>query len=305
MGMGEWCALSAALLWTFSSMLWGKIRLTPTVLNFAKNWVGCGLLLTHVLVVAIVWQTWPQWGSWQSTLWLTLSAIIGIAIGDTFYFRSIQILGPRLALMMATVAPLFGAFIGLLIFGEMLPWFGWTGVGLTLLGVFFVVSDRRSRVESPGLFQGAVIEGVLCGLGGALCQAIGGGLSKQATRDCGELEAAAIRTMIAFVVTLGYIALRGKLRESWRESLRSEHLKLIVPAAAIGTWLGIWLSQIAFNQAPLAIALTLMSTSPLFAIPIVHFYFGHRATRVAIVGSIIAIVGVYLVSQATVAPTVD
>ncbi|MBL8856121.1 MAG: DMT family transporter [Planctomycetaceae bacterium] len=300
MGMGEWCALTAALLWTFSSMLWGKIRLTPTVLNFAKNWVGCGLLLTHVLVVSLIWQTWPNWGNWQSALWLSLSAVIGIAIGDTFYFRSIQILGPRLALVMATTAPLFGATIGLVVFGEILPWFGWTGVGLTLLGVYVVVSDRRSRVEAPGLFQGAVVEGALCGLGGAICQAIGGGLSKQATKDCGELEAAAIRTTVALIATLAYIALRGKLGESWRASMRLEHLKKIVPAAGLGTWLGIWLSQIAFNQAPLAIALTLMSTSPLFAIPIVHFYFGHRATKIAIIGSLIAVAGVYLVSQASV-----
>ncbi len=300
MGMGEWCALTAALLWTFSSMLWGKIRLTPTVLNFAKNWVGCALLLTHVLVVSLIWQAWPNWGNWQSTLWLSLSAVIGIAIGDTFYFRSIQILGPRLALVMATTAPLFGATIGLVVFGEILPWFGWTGVGLTLLGVYVVVSDRRSRVEAPGLFQGAVVEGALCGLGGAVCQAIGGGLSKQATKDCGELEAAAIRTTVALIATLAYIALRGKLGESWRASMRLEHLKKIVPAAGLGTWLGIWLSQIAFNQAPLAIALTLMSTSPLFAIPIVHFYFGHLATRIAIIGSLIAVAGVYLVSQASV-----
>jgi len=300
MGMGEWCALIAALLWTFSSMLWGKIRLSPTVLNFAKNWVGCGLLLVHVLVVSLVWQKWPQWGTWQSTLWLGLSAVVGIAIGDTLYFRSIQILGPRLALVMSTVAPLFGALIGLIVFGEMLPWFGWTGIGLTLLGVFVVVSDRRSRVEAPGIFQGAVFEGVLCGLGGALCQAIGGGLSKEATKISGELEAAAIRTTVAFLVTLVYIAMRGKLAQSLRDSVRVEHLKKIVPAAGLGTWLGIWLSQIAFNQAPLAIALTLMSTSPLFAIPIVHFYFGHRATKIAVIGSLIAVAGVYLVSQTSV-----
>lgn len=300
MGMGESCALLAALLWTFSSMLWGKIRLTPTVLNFAKNWVGCGLLVLHVVAVSLVWQQWPKLGDWQSAFWLSLSAIIGIAIGDTLYFRCIQILGPRLALVTSTVAPLFGALIGLLVFGEVLPLFAWTGVGLTLLGVFVVVSDRRSRVEAPGLFHGAVLEGVLCGIGGALCQAIGGALSKEATKSTGELEAAAIRTTVAFLVTLVYISCRGKLTESIRASLTWEHFKKVAPAAGIGTWLGIWLSQIAFNQAPLAIALTLMSTSPLFAIPIVHFYFKHRVTRIAIVGSLVAVFGVYLVSQARV-----
>jgi len=300
MGVGEWAALSAAMIWTVSSLLWGQIRLSAAILNFAKNGLGCGMLLLHVGLLALVQTDAANWGNLTSTAWLTLSALVGIAIGDTLFFRSLQILGPRLALVMATTAPLFGSAIGWLVFGEWLPWFAWLGVSLTLAGVLLVVTDRRSRAEAPGLFQGSVRAGVLFGLGGALCQALGGGLSKQAMQDCGELEAAAIRTTAAFIATLFYVLLRRELISAVRDALRPENLKYIAPATALGTWLGIWLSQIAFKQAPLAIALTLMATSPLFAIPLVRYTFGHRISPIAIVGSLIAIVGVYLASQATV-----
>jgi drug/metabolite transporter (DMT)-like permease len=299
MGWGEWAALAAAFVWTISSMLWGKIRLTADVLNFAKNGFGCVLLVLHLSILSFMFGRWPDLGTWTSTGWLALSALVGIAIGDTFFFRSLQILGPRLALVMATTAPLFGAVIGLTLFGERLPLVGWTGIALTLVGILVVVRDRRSRSEAPGLFHGEVGAGVAFGLGGALCQAVGGGLSKQAMQSCGELEATVVRTAAALVFTWAFVLLRGKMKESIKIIFKPENLKRILPAAAMGTWLGIWLSQIAFNQAPLAIALTLMATSPLFAIPLVHYLFGHHVTRVAILGSIIAVVGVYLVGQST------
>jgi drug/metabolite transporter (DMT)-like permease len=298
--MGEWAALAAALIWTVSSLIWGKIHLSAAILNFAKNGIGSLFLGGHLLLLSLLFQQWPQVGGWASAGWLALSSLVGIAIGDTFFFRSLQILGPRLALMMATTAPLFGAAIGWLCFGEWLSGTGWLGIGLTLIGVVIVVSDRRSREEAPGLFRGSVWAGVGCGLGGAVCQAVGGGLSKQAMQDCGELEATALRTAFAFVLTFLYVRLRGEVASSWQLIRQPQNLGRIVPAAGLGTWLGIWLSQIAFNQSPLAIALTLMATSPLFAIPLVYFWLGHRVTHWAIVGSVVAIGGVYLVGQARV-----
>jgi len=295
MGVGEWSALGAALFWTLSSLLWGKVLLSAATMNLAKNLVGAVLLTAHVLVLSLWMGSLPLPGSWSSVGWLGLSSLLGIALGDTLFFRSLQILGARLALMLATTAPLFGGLLGLFVFGERLPWVGWLGMGLTLFGVAVVVADRRSRLESPGLLIGARRSGVLYGLLAAVCQAIGGAMSKQGMQDCGELEATLIRIWVALLLTGIWFYVRGTLRESSRAILQPSNLRLIIPAAAMGTWLGIWLSQVAIKQSPMAIAFTLMSTSPLFAIPIVHYYFGHRTTVLAIIGSVLAILGVYLV----------
>jgi len=275
-------------------MFWGKIHLSALGMNLGKNAVGSILLVTHIGLLSMIWWQPMITASYTSIGWLSLSGFVGIVIGDTFFFRSLQILGPRRALVMATTAPLFGAALGWCL-GERLQVAAFMGILLTLIGVSVVVSDRRAKQEAPGLMPGTMLAGILCGLGGALCQAAGGALSKLGLVDCEGLEATLIRILASLVCTLILAAAQRRLTEICRRICQRPLLKFLIPAAAMGTWLGVWLSQIAFKQAPLASALTLLATSPLFAIPIVHFYFGHKTSVLALVGSIVAITGIFIV----------
>src|SRR5262245_66039180 len=51
--------------------------------------------------------TWPTWASWPAVVALALSGMIGFIFGDSFAFRSIVILGPGRASLLASTAPLF------------------------------------------------------------------------------------------------------------------------------------------------------------------------------------------------------
>lgn len=287
----------AALFWTISSMLWGRVHLSPLGINLAKNAVGSTLLLLHLTVLAVLFGT-PLLEVPRTGLgWLAISGLVGIVIGDTFFFRSIQILGPRLALMTATATPMFSLIVGYLLLGESLTETAGVGVILTVLGITVVVSDRKARSEAPGLFPGKVWTGVLCGLCGALCQSLGGALSKWGMEDCGPLEATFVRTCVALICTLSFATWQGKFRTIAGRMIEPSTLKFIIPAAGMGTWLGVWLSLVAFKYTYLATATTLMATCPIFALPVVHFYFGQRATYVAVAGSVIAIAGVYFVAR--------
>lgn len=296
-GLGEAAALLAALLWSLSSMLWGKVHLSPLGINLAKNTIGALLLLLTVAIISLINREALIEASWESVGWLGLSGLVGIVIGDTFFFRSLQILGPRLALMMATAAPMFSVFIGFLVLNEHLTFVAIGGVVLTIGGIAIVVSDRKARSEAPGLYPGTVLTGVMCGLGGAFCQSAGGALAKWGMTDCDALEATLIRTSVSFAFTVAAVAAQRRMKPIMGRLLQPATLKFIVPAAAMGTWLGVWLSQVAVKFSHLATANTLMATSPLFALPIVHFYFKQRATRIAVVGSIVAVAGVYLVAK--------
>jgi drug/metabolite transporter (DMT)-like permease len=67
----------------------------------------------------------------------------------------------------------------------------------------------------------------------------------------------------------------------------------IAIAAFGGTYLGIWLQQIALKLSPAGIAQTLLATSPLFVLPIVALL-GEKITLRATVGVSIAIAGIAL-----------
>ncbi|MDG1874352.1 MAG: DMT family transporter [Mariniblastus sp.] len=301
MGIGEWSALLAALLWTLSSMIWGRIRLSAITINLAKNIIGVVLILAHLALFAsftdreMFQAPWSSWGT------LGLSGLIGIVIGDTMYFRSLQILGPRRALMMATTSPLFAAALAFAFLGEELPFFAVLGICLAVCGVIVVVADRKANKEAPGLLPGSLRRGVALGIIGSICQAIGGVFSKkglvgaEGENLCDPIEATFIRLLFAALATMLVMSVGRKLVKELRITFSWEMLRLLIPATAVGTWLGIWLSQVGYQRAHnVAIAQTLMSTCPLFAIPIVWVLHKHRVTALSVIGTIVAVLGIFL-----------
>lgn len=303
MGIGEWAALTAALLWTFSSMLWGRIHLSAININLWKNIIGTLLVATHLVVLATFANGTGLEASTRSWFWLGLSGLVGVVIGDTLYFRSLQILGPRLALMVATTGPIFSVVLGWLFLHEVLLTLAIAGIFITVGGVVVVVADRKAAREAPGLMPGRIRIGLAAGTGGAICQAIGGVFSKLGMRDsegleiCNALEATFIRLLIAAIATVIIVVGQRKLAAIARQPINRGMLKYLIPATALGTWLGIWFSQIAYNYSDVAVAQTLLSTCPLFAIPIVWLVYQHRVSFLSIIGTIVALVGVALVVQ--------
>jgi len=301
MGIGEWASLLAALFWTLSSMIWGKIHLSAITINLSKNIIGVVLILIHLVLFA--WITDRAIFQAPASSWgmLGVSGLIGIVIGDTLYFRSLQILGPRRALMMATTSPLFAAALAFAFLREELPFIAILGICLAVCGVIVVVADRRASKEAPGLMPGSLRRGIALGILGSICQAIGGVYAKKGLvgldgeNICDPIEATFIRLLFAAIATLLVVSLGRKVVRELRAACKWEMLRLLIPATALGTWIGIWLSQVGYQQSQnVAIAQTLMSTCPLFAIPIVWLMHKHRVTAYSIIGTIVALLGIFL-----------
>lgn len=297
MGLGEWAGLCTAALWAVSSMFYASVRLDAWTLNFAKNTIGCAILAAQLLILALVSGQFGWLASSTAWLYLGLSGFIGILIGDTFFFRSLQVLGPRRALMLATTAPLFATLIGWSVLGETISLRCGLGIALTLTGVGLVISDQRAKVEAPGLYPGTLWVGALCGLGGALCQAIGAMISKLGMADCDPATASFIRLLIPSVVGFVYLVQNRGGRRAIHNAFSKSNLAGVAPGAILGTWLGIWFSQVAIKYSHIAVATTLMTTCPLFAIPLVRILYKHPIRWSALVGALVAIAGIYLVAS--------
>lgn len=292
MGFGAVAAAAAAFCWACSSVIYGRTRLNAWTINFAKNLFGLGFVTLHLAVVWWIWQGDLMTFSANAWGYLAISGVVGIAIGDTFYFRSLQILGPRRSLVVATTAPIFGALIGWWMLDEFVPLWSLVGIMIAISGIATVVLDKRGRKESPGHFPGTEWAGVACGLIAAICQASGGAISKLAMQECGALEATFVRLLTAVLVGCLFLPFLKRFKLDVHQLFRRANLRLLLPAAALGTWIGIWCSQIGFYYASVAIATMFMSTSPLFAIPLVRYFDGHRISAQAIWGTLIAIVGI-------------
>jgi len=303
MDIGEGAALMAAFLWTCSSMIWGLIKLPAFTLNACKNCIGVALVGAHLVIASFVFDFVQISAGWEAWGWLTLSGLVGIVVGDTLYFRSLQILGPRRAMVMACLAPFFAALLGVLLLQQMMGYLVIMGVALTMAGVIVVVMDRKAKQEEPGLMPGKMQAGIACGVLSAACQATGGFFSTQGMVDCNPLEASAIRLLAAAVATTLWTLCRQKYRQAFRDTVKLEHFRYLIPATALGTWLGIWFCQMAYKNDDLAIAQTLLATCPLFAIPVMWILYRHRVTRVAFAGTVVAIFGIWLTVKYDAKPT--
>jgi len=304
-GSGELAALAAAALWACSSLFYSRVRLTAWQINFGKNILATGILLLHLGLQALLLRVSPLSVDLRAVTWLVCSSLTGIVIGDTLYFRSLQILGPRRALIVSTTSPLFATSAGWLLMSESLSLQALAGLCVTLAGVFLVVTDQPSAGETAGHYPASIVRGVLAGLGGALCNACGAMFSHLATHttadsespdsaSCSPLEATFIRVGFAAVLSTIVLGLSGRLRATVRPAFDWSILQTYLPAVICGPWLGIWMSQIAYRDSPLAVANTLTCTSPVFVLPLVRIAFGTPISMRALAGAVISVGGIYL-----------
>ena len=295
MGIGEAAALSAAALWAFSSLLYTKVNLTAWGLNFAKIVVASMILLVQLAIVSRfndqAMFTAPDWAFWL----LGISGLIGLVIGDTCYFRSLQILGVRRCLIVTTTAPIFTAVLGWPFLGEKIYAVGMVGIALTVAGVVFVVNDRSTKDDEPGLYPGSLSSGIGFGLAASLCQAIGAVMARHAMTACGALEATLIRLASAAVCVLLVVTFKRQLVATLQRVFRWTVIRQLLPAIICGTWLGVWFSQVAFQYVKAASAQTLLSTSPLFVLPLAWWLTGQKPTVRIMLGVVVAVVGVFLI----------
>ena len=89
--------------------------------------------------------------------------------------------------------------------------------------------------------------------------------------------------------------IQGQLRPTV-EGLRIRRTRwAIVGGTVVGPFIGMTLSLAAVQLAPVGIASTLMSLSPVLLLPLGHWIFKERITQRAIVGTVVAMVGVAMI----------
>jgi drug/metabolite transporter (DMT)-like permease len=286
---GELAGLSTAFLWAMSSVVYARMgeRIPPLELNLLKGAIAIGFLSLTLLLQG---QFLPALDA-PALGMLSLSGAIGIALGDTAYFAGLNSIGPRRTLLVETLAPPMAALLAAVFLGEQLGSGAWIGILLTVLGVAWVIGERVSETgDKTGQWQAGVRWALLAGL----AQAGGAVLSRAALAqtDIEPVWGALVRLSAGVLALLLWAWLMRKPLDGLLKPLQSRRvLGTIVVTAFASTYLGIWLSQISLKFAPAGIAQTLISTSPLFVLPLA-VWAGDRVSLRAILGVLVALAGV-------------
>ena len=178
----ELAALGTATCWAVSGMLSSEAVRAMGPFHF--NLLRQGFVTILLLVLVTLSGGWQGLSGTQVAV-LALSGVVGILLGDTLNFAGVGRLGPRRGgAVFALYAPM-AAILGWIFLDEALPLQAWAGIGLAALGVALAVLGRpRAGAHSLESLRGALIMGVLFGLGGALGQA-GGSLIARPVMSAG------------------------------------------------------------------------------------------------------------------------
>lgn len=288
--LGETAALTAALLWAISSIVYARLGLNiaPLKLNLYKGAIAIALIVITLLIgqgehfLDI---------SWHTLGFLFLSGVIGIGLGDTAYFTALNRIGARRTLLLETASPPLGALLAAILIGEQLTALAWCGILLTILGIAWVISERN-----PSHNRTTSQLGVIYGLLAAIAQALGAVISRFALvqSNISPLASTLIRLVGGTIIVLGLLSISPKTSpSSITEKLSAKNLAVIALAATMSTYLGIWLQQTSLKFAPTGIAQTLLATSPLFVLPIVALQ-GEKISYRAILGVCVSLTGIAL-----------
>jgi drug/metabolite transporter (DMT)-like permease len=293
-------ALLAALCWTVATLLWRRLPAAWTVqqLNLCKTLLA--FLLQLPLLALVRWPPAFQGGA----VWLlALSGVVGIAWGDSLFFSALRRLGTRRSLTLTAGGPAVTALLGLVTLGEQPRAAQWLGIGLISLAVVLVARQRPPDGPTGERAAPATIPwaGLALALAAMACGSAGALLARWALRssDVPALVAATVRLGAASLALLPVWAKQGL----W-PAQRPSPLKrwpTMLGATLLGTSLGIMLQQLALKGLPGGLAVALLSTSPVLALPFARLE-GDRPGLPGWLSAFAACWGVSLVAGLTLPP---
>ncbi len=293
--LGEIAALATAVCWAATSLFFtiaGKQVGSQLVNRVRLPLAAFFLTITHLLWQgqALPIRAEPsRWG------WLGLSAISGLVVGDALLLQAFVLIGTRLSMLLMTLVPVIGALLAWVFLGETLSLLEIGAIIVTVSSVAWVVSEQRNSNSVDGNPRSYII-GVLCGIGGAFGQALGLILSKRGMAgDFPALSASLMRLLVASAVIWLWALIQGQLRPTI-EGLRVRRARrAILVGTVAGPFTGMTLSLAAVQLTHVGIASTLMSLSPVILLPLSHRVFKERITPRAIIGTVVALIGVAMI----------
>jgi len=291
---GEVVALISALLWAVASVLLtvGAKKIDVLPLNFLRTLVSTVFFLALLpffggleAIAAIPATNW---------LWLVLSVVMLLVVGDTLYFYSMEMAGVSWAMPVASINPLWAVILSFLFLYEPLTWTLFTGALLVVGGIILVSRASGQSAAGRAKDSGARRKGLVLALLVSIMWAVGQVTLKPATKGINSVVANSVRQPIGMLVLLALTVARGRWGELKKLDARS--WAVIGVASLVGTGVGSLLFVLSIQMIGAGRTAVLTSTAPLMAMPFSMLWLQERPTRWTVAGTVVTTMGIALVA---------
>ncbi len=291
---GELASLGAAFSWAVALCLFRRwsYGITPWGINLFKNYVG----LVGLVGLLVLFRP-PLPSATGIYVSLLLSGLMGIALGDTAAYAVLRHLGAPAASATVCLGPPLSALLAYLFLGETLRGHELLGIVVTVSGVagaLFFTAHASVR-EDDGFKPSKKIGIVWMGLSG-VGHAVGVVLSRYGMPHVDPFMGTFLRLFPAQVFLIVFCL----YRPSRLDSLLTDkpRFKILTATATLGTFIGLILMSIGLKYSKAGVATALLSTYPVWVLPISHHFLRERVrwqsfvfTLVACVGCVIIVLG--------------
>ena len=294
MPIHELAALAAAASWALT----GIVSTAPSRALGAMGFVRLrmGIVFVGLALAATVLGGWASLTA-PMVLPILLSGAIGIFVGDTALFATMNRLGPRATgLLFAANAPI-AAVLGWVVLGETLVALALGGIALSFAGVLLAVAyGRRSHDGGNWLeaVRGPLWVGVALGLLAAAAQAVGTLLARPVmAAGADPIAVSALRCLIAAAalqgLALGVPAARLAAPLTWRL------VGIVALSGFLAMGVGMTLLLFALEDGKVGIVSTLSATTPVMILPLLWYATGRSPAPAAWVGAALTVAGAALI----------
>jgi len=260
--IGIFAAFGATLSWTYACSIWRTQTYIYKAIeiNFLKNVIA--FIIFSPVILFFDYST-----NYKYFLILFLSGVIGIGLGDTFYLKSLNLIGTRKTLSIEALSPLIAAITGTLFIDDHLSIHTWLGI-VIVTGTLVKIIRKKNYLldkDSKLVVNNNSLDKYIYAFLSVLCAVIAALLSRFVLleSDLTPIFTTEIR-LFGSIIFLSSIT-KMKLRFFINNFDNNEKNQFLL-SVLMGTNIGIFLQQIVFQSLPLGIGWTLLSTSPIISL---------------------------------------
>ncbi len=288
--VGVIAALSSTIFWAIGAITFKRLgkKLEPLGMTMLKSL--CSVLLLILLAFILKENLMINF---NFLLPLALSGILGIAIGDSLFFASLNRLSPIILSILLLAGPdIATGILAFFMLKENPPLLVWIGIILTITGLaclLFPVNKLGNNVKTS-------VAGLVFALLSLICTSLSMVIIKPVLSQVTTLTATIYRMFFGGILLLIFGIFSKKLN-NWAQPFKSNQFRasffLIVSLIAVG---GFWLSTVAIKNIDLVTASTLMSLEPFFIILFMVLLQKYVPSKKEIIGMCYALIGIFLIS---------
>lgn len=289
--LGEALSLLSAILWALAVIFFRKSgrRVHPLSLNMFKNLLALGFFIPTIYIVG---ETILRPVPTEIYLVLLLSGFIGIAIGDTLFFGSLNHLGAGLSGIVICMYSPFIITLSLIFLKEKLTALQVIGASMIICAVLIATIEKRKHTRNSK----KTIIGVVLGILASASMAAGVVLMKPILEESPLVWTTLVRLcggIIGLTVMFAVYPQRQRLVDSL---VKTKSWTNAVVGSLVGAYLAmlVWLGGMKYTQASVASALNQTSTIFIFIFAALLLKEPMNQRRIA--GIVLAFAGSFLVT---------